>query len=398
MDAVFKILVVDPDDASKSGFKTILQKIPGIKLTFETKELNKVYTAVQKDQPHIILLNLQPNVEEALKFSEKISNNFPDTKIFATARNARSDLIIRAMRAGAREFIMQPINKEELISSVKSEIRIKRYTQKARPAHGIVYSFMGVKGGVGSTTTAANTAVMLARKAKKDVILVDLNLQLGNAALYFDIKSKYSILDVIKNMEDLDLALFKESLPKHESGVRLLSPPLRIEEAEMIKAGHIEDILALLRNIFDSIVVDTHNQFDDITLKVLDESDQVLLLSYLDVPTIFNTQKCLDLFTKLGYSQDKVLLVLNRYFLSTDIDANAMEELIHYPVFHRLPLYDHKNCMDAVNRGIPFTLMSPNCKYSSRIEQLIAKLKVDLSEDRNNGKTQNKRFLQKLLG
>lgn len=396
MDTVFKILVVDLDNASQSGFKSILQNIPGVKLIFESKELNRVYAAVQKDSPHIILLNLQPKVEDALKLSEKISINFPQVKIFATARNARSDLIIRAMRAGAREFIMQPINKEELVTAVKSEIRIKRYTQKAPQAHGVVYAFHGVKGGIGSTTTAANTAIALAQKTEKDVILIDLNLQMGNAALYFDIKSKYSILDVIKNLDDLDLALLKESLPKHDSGVRLLSPPLRIEEAEMITPCYIEDILALLRNIFDYILIDTHNYFDDITLKVLDESDKVLLISYLDVPTIFNTQKCLDLFTKLGYNKDKLLLLLNRYFLSTEIDSNAMEELIHYPIFYRLPLYESKNTIEAVNRGIPFYLLSPNSKYSQRIEQMISKLRIDLSQDKN--KVHGKRFLQKILG
>jgi pilus assembly protein CpaE len=153
-----------------------------------------------------------------------------------------------------------------------------------------------------------------------------------------------------------------------------MSGPPKIEEAEAITAKHIEDIIAFFKTLYDYIIIDTNHVFDDVTLKALDESDTIFLVSRLDVPTIYNTRRCLDVFQRIGYDKDKVKLILNRYSTSSDVDMAAMEKLIENPVFWRLPEGPTKTIDNSINKGVPIAEMVPNSKLSQSYMKMVGSI------------------------
>ena len=165
-----------------------------------------------------------------LGLAEKIIRSAPRTTLFVTSSDKNPDIIIKAMRSGAKEFMRQPYDRDEMTGAFR-KFRMSDPGSGDGVSHGRIVSVFGMKGGVGATTIAINLAVNLAGHTKRKVVLVDLNLQLGNAALFLNIKPKYSIVDIAGGIEEIDPVTVKGILPRHESGMYLLSGPPRPEQA-----------------------------------------------------------------------------------------------------------------------------------------------------------------------
>jgi pilus assembly protein CpaE len=398
MEEQTHIVIIDLDESSCKVMQAILQEIPEIEVKSETTDFTKGLDLIKQVKPSIVILNLFPAEEPVFNLAQRITRYFPDISLFITSKQTDSILVIRAMRAGACEFICQPVVKDELVSAVVTVVKAKKQSLQEKGKEGKVMTFFGVGGGVGTSTIVTNAATTLAKLTQKEVIVIDLNLHFGSAALMLNLRTKYSILDVAKNIENIDIAILKQMLPKNSSGVSLLSAPHMIEDAESISASQIEHVLVFLRKIYDYILIDTNHVFDDVTLKALDECDQIFTISYFDVPTIYNTKRCLDLFQKIGYNKEKVLLVINRYSTEDDIDAPAMEKLIDYPIFWRIPEHDPKSVLNSINKGIPMAQMMPNSKLSLNFVDMIRNLNGEiLPEDIETETTKKIPFIKKIL-
>jgi pilus assembly protein CpaE len=368
------VVIIDLDKKSSKSMENMLKKVSTVETKSENHDLSKGLELVKKSQPDLVILNLYPSEELTLGLARKIGQRCPEAILIVTSEKTDSELVISSMRAGAREFISQPLVEEEFILAVNRVIKTKRQAQAEKGKEGKVMTLFGVKGGVGTTTIISNIATVLAMKGNIEVIVLDLNFQFGNASVFLDIKTKYSILEIATNIDNIDIPLLKSKLPKNSAGVTLMSGPPKIEEAEAITAKHIEDLIDFFRTIFDYIIIDTNHVFDDVTLKALDESDTILLVSRLDVPTIYNTRRCLDVFQCIGYEKDKVKLILNRYTTSSDVDMTAMEKLIENPIFWRLPESQSKTIDNSINMGVPIVEMVPNSKLSQSYIKMVGSI------------------------
>jgi len=371
MKQSFQIALIDLNEPSRVSLEGALNEIDGVSVHTETKDLGKTLSLVRHVKPSIVILNLYPEAERALNIAKKVMQNFPDLVLFVTAGEATSEIILQSMRAGAREFLTQPIRKDEIISAVDKIINTGKENPASKLSESKVISTFGTKGGVGTTMIATNVAASLSAHTKKEVVIVDLNLQFGTAALLLNIKPKYTILDVVQYLDQIDVSLLKKMLPKGSSGVSFLANPFRIEDVESITPGHIERILLLLRTLFDYIIVDTHSMLDDITIRALDESDHVLMISTSDVPSIFHAKRCLELFQRMDYDREKLLLVVNRYNGLEDMNPAAIEKLLDYPIFWRLPNHDYQGILTSVNKGIPISQMLPGARLSQSLHKMI---------------------------
>ncbi|MBN1892891.1 AAA family ATPase, partial [bacterium] len=250
----------------------------------------------------------------------------------------------------------------------------------------------------GTTTVAANVSAALARHAGVNVAILDLNFQFGDIALQMNVKNRYSILDMIGRIDQVDARVLKDTLLRNAQNITLLSGPSRIEDAEHIDCGHLDQILSLFRHVFEFILIDTNHVLNDITIKALDESDHVLVVAAPDVPTICNTTRCLDLFKKMGYDREKVLLVLNRFNRLGEIDNSAMEKLLEYPVFWRLPNHEDAGMAACLNKGIPILRMAPRSKLSESFIRMSEHLNgTTAPPDKKRKKQKRQRFLKKLI-
>ncbi len=391
------VVIIDADEHSRRFIKELLKKIQRVKVAAEATNLARAYEVVKKNKPTIVILDLFPEEDGALKLAEKITQNFPKITLFVTSSEIKPELIIKAMRAGAREFLPKPLNKDELLTAVKNLIRweSRRFTEE--DSHGKMITVFGMKGGVGTTTIATNLAVNLASHTSKSVILVDLNLQLGTAALFLNIQSKYSIVDVINNIEDIDPKLLTDVLPKHASGVCLLARPSRLEEAESLIGSHFDQITALLGSIFDYIIIDANEGLNDFSVRALDESDSILTVSTAELPSIYNTRRCLDIFKRMGYGKDKLLLVINRYDSNKGVTSEEIEKSLKYPVFWTIPNQDYATVIKSINEGIPISTMTPRSKVSQNFKKLAEHFNGSVFMEQENTKRKRKSSLIKKI-
>ena len=283
------------------------------------------------------------------------------------------ELILRAMRAGAREFVLES-DHEELRMAVRSQAKSAEHSDGL----GTVITCFGAKGGVGSTTIATNLSGAMAKKGMR-VCLVDLNLHLGDVHSFMDVTGGYSISDVVSNMIRLDRDLLDSSMTKHSSGVHVLAQSGKMEEADQVKATDIVGLIQFLRKNYDKVMIDGVRGFDEISLAALDASQFLLMVMTQDVPAVRNGQRCLDLFTRLGYDETKIKLVLNRFQKSSKITPEVIAETLKLQVAHTIS-NDFVSVIDAINRGMLLSDVAPRARLTQDIDELVPLLSGERKE------------------
>lgn len=380
MKNVISLVLIDPDPSARNALKVALGEMEEVTIVGEESDLSRGLALLKKSDADVVVLSLAPQEEPALKCAEKISTDLPECSLFVTAPQAKPDLIIRAMRAGAREFWIQPFREQDLRGGLQSARRLKKQTHQPS-SRGKLVALFGVKGGVGTTTLATNLAVTTVHRSKKDVLLVDWNFQLGQAALFLNLQPQYTMIDIIQHLHEIDPALLKGALAKADCGVHFLNGSTRIEEAEAIKAPHVEPMVSLLRSMFDYIFVDTPPLFDELNLKLLDEADVILMLSTFDVPAVYNAKRCIELFQRLGYGADKVHLIMNRYVAHEALDPDAVERTIGQPIFWRIPNQEYSTLIRSINEGIPLSQSIPKSRLTQSLSDLLDRFNGTMNID-----------------
>ncbi|ACL66343.1 Flp pilus assembly protein ATPase CpaE-like protein [Anaeromyxobacter dehalogenans 2CP-1] len=254
-----------------------------------------------------------------------------------------ADLILRAMREGAKEFVLAG-DDETLKQVLRTQARPSRTA-----GVGTVYAVFPAKGGVGATTVATNLAGALQASGER-TCLVDLNLNMGDVLAFLDLAGGYSIADVIGNMGRLDRGLLDATLLRHASGVQVLAQSHRIEDSDRVDAESVAQLLQFLRLHFGAIVLDGLRSFDDVSVAAVDASDRIVLLVEQEVPAVRDARRCVALFKRLG-SEAKLKLVVNRYGKANDIGVDVIAETVGLPVAATIA-NDYPAVIRAVNKGV----------------------------------------------
>jgi pilus assembly protein CpaE len=287
--------------------------------------------------------------------------------VIVVSESKDPELILRSMRAGAREFVLES-DHEELRLAVRTHAKVTFGAGEL----GQVITIFGAKGGVGATAIATNLAGAMQRRSLR-VCLVDLDLYLGDVLAFLDIPGSYSITDVLANMSRLDRDLLATSVTKHRSGVSVLAQSSKVEEAEQIKGPDVTALLEFLRRNYDFVIVDGVRGFDELSLAALDGSQHVFMTLTQDVPAVRNGQRCLELFGRLQYDQGRIKLLLNRYAKASKITVEVVGETLGQPLTHTIS-NDFLLLIDAINRGVLLTEVAPRARITQDIEGLIPHL------------------------
>jgi len=316
----------------------------------------------------IVLVDLGgQDLESSLHLLEDVGVSEPAAALVALGTNKDAGLILRAMRAGAREFAV-PEAAGELAAIVSALAGQK----KAREPRGTIVSIFPAKGGTGATTIATNLAGALVEENRR-VILVDVDAQFGDVLVFLDMASTYSIAEVVKNLHRLDRDLLLSSLTRHASGVSVLAQADSLGDVPAIEALQITVVLQFLARHFDFVICDGIRGFDDLSVAVLDASDKIELLLTQDVPSLKNAKHLLEVFDRLGYDPKKIDLVVNRFHKDASIDLHAVAENLGAEPRATLA-NDYASAMDAMNRGVLLGQVAPRSKLTADIARLAALL------------------------
>ncbi|HSB20846.1 MAG TPA: P-loop NTPase [Anaeromyxobacteraceae bacterium] len=255
-------------------------------------------------RPSAVLVSLEPDAAAAFAFVSRLTADGIKAVVVGPRKDA--DLILRAMRAGASEFVVAAEPDHVL------EVTRAMLLPAGGAELGTVTTVFAPKGGVGATTLAVNLAGALERRGEPTCLL-DLDLEMGDVLTFLDLSSSYGIADVVANLHRLDRDLLESSLPRHRAGFHVLAQSNKIEDAEAVDAPALGRLLDFLRRHFRHVVVDGVRGFGDLPLAALDASHRVLLVVTQEIPAVRNARRCVELFRRLGYGSDRVRLVVNRH-------------------------------------------------------------------------------------
>jgi pilus assembly protein CpaE len=389
------VLIIDSDERSRTSIKSHLAGLPIAAVVGEAPDIQAGLKLVKQLKPDLVIMQLYP-VDEALAATEKIKTEHPHVTVYLSGSDPGADVILKAMRAGASEFLSRPVSGADLSTAMKKmSARIHQDSAAARQAGEIVTVFSN-KGGVGTTTIATNLAVSLARETEEQVVIADLDLQLGDVTMFLNMKPRYTIVDVVSRGPGLDPGSVHSSLAKHDSGIYVLGEPARPEDADTISPDQVGQVLSHLRQMFKYVVVDATHSFEDRTIEVLDVSDIILLVVLLDLPNIRNVQRCLDIFNRLpGYSENKVRLVVNRYMPDLQIGIPQVERTLKSEVYWKIP-NDYGSVINSINSGTPLVSVDGVSPVSASIRDLARDIAGLAAVEPERDRKRKKRF--KLFG
>ncbi|MFH1245195.1 MAG: response regulator [Candidatus Omnitrophota bacterium] len=350
---MLKVIIVSESDELCALVKGKLESLPDYQFKIEISRPAAAYELARENKPNIIILDLAKGGESWLAMAETLLAQDPQMVLLVAGNEQNQQLALKAMRSGARDFLCPPYTSEELSAAISKAVqRAGLGPEKSANGRKVIVVFSN-KGGTGVTTIACNIAVGLAQPEDSSAALVDLVLQHGDVSSFLNITPPYTIIDIVNNLHRADANFLKNSLTKHSSGVYLLTEPCKPEDADNITNAHISQLISKLRWTFDYVVIDGGHQFDSRTISALDLADVIYVVLLLDLPTIRSTFRCLEVLRRLGYSQEKVKLILNRFDPNKDvISLREVEDTLGYPIYWKLP-NDFNSVITSINQGQP---------------------------------------------
>lgn len=367
-----QIVILDKNDNSAKITKSyLLEAGYDDLLIFENFEAGFEYI---KKQPEIVLVDITNLSEDELKKVQEIKNY--TQKFIITSYDFSTDNIVKALRMGAKDFLPKPILRDDLIRAVKL---VENYRQNEKLSE--IISVYSNKGGIGKTTIAVNLASELANVTGEKVALVDLNLQLGDVSTFLNIKPAFDVGYVIRKLVSKNDIPIEKMLEQYkDTGLYILSDPSYIEQSESITPQLIEKLFAKLRQVFQYIIVDLSSNIDPNTLKILDLSDKIMFTTIVNIPSIRNAQRCLNLFKSRNYPKNKVKLVINRYMENDEITASDIENTLSEKIYRKIP-NNYFTIMEAINRGVTVWEVNPNSNIGSCFREFASDLADDIAEE-----------------
>jgi pilus assembly protein CpaE len=257
----------------------------------------------------VIIIDLDSDPEYALELVESIGATGGATVMVYSAKTD-PDLLMRCMRAGAREYLTYPFDRNIVAEALVRAAARRPLNKSTKKMAGRLLTFIGAKGGSGATTLACNFAVALAQEPNQKTLLVDLDLPLGDAALNLGIVAEYSTINALQAAGRLDGAFLHQLLVKHSSGVWVLAAPGKFLQFEA-KDEDIDKLLAVARQEFDNVVVDWGSQLSFEGSSILKESTSIYLVTQAGIPELRNSNRLITQFFTGG--GPRLEIVINRY-------------------------------------------------------------------------------------
>jgi pilus assembly protein CpaE len=379
--------VAATDQELRSNLLNILESDHDLDVIGDVDKAVELMELIQASNPEVLILDENLTDAQSLDLAADINLKYPLTQVILLVEQEELKLIKKAMQSGVREVITRSAEPAELIGTVKSvadscrrsveNLREKADTRESSASGKVqpqlreskIITVFGNKGGIGKSIIATNLAVAAATRYKDQVALVDLDLQFGDISLMMNINPRKTIAELMQESGDLTADLVGEYFYER-SGVKVLAAPHKPELGELVTSFGAETVLKLCRKMYAYTILDTPTFLDDTTLTALEMSDVVLLLISLDIPTIKNIKKGIDVLDSLKLLP-RTKLILNRSSsLSVGLEAHDVEQVLGMKISATIPS-DFKITVSSVNRGMPFFNMAPKAPISKSIVDLF---------------------------
>lgn len=373
MSNVLRLAIVDPNDASREQVKSLMLGMDLVWLEAECSKYEFFSDVIEQTTPDVAMVVLNNEPEKGLELVEKL-RDISNASILVVSSSTDGTLILQAMRAGAKEFLSQPVSAEELMAALNriSNARVGGGRGKSRGCTSIAVA--GASGGVGSTSLAVNIGCALAADPSNSVALIDLDMAVGDADVFLDAIPDYTMVDVAENVSRLDFSLLKKSMTKHSSGLYLLPRPVSLQDVPLVTPDAFGRVVGLLKATFSHLIFDLSKSYSEVDMVAMRESKHVMLVTQLDLPCLRNVVRLMMSFDEIDGMKEKVKVVINRLGLDSEhIGLKKAQETINSEIFAKIP-NDYRSMAEARNNGVPLIVQAPKAPITQSVVNLASAL------------------------
>lgn len=356
-------VVVEPDHETATG---LLRSLPPGAQSVPNADRMRAWISQHPDE-YVVVLGPTVPLPEALSACEGLRTTRPAASVVLVRPELSTELFAQAVAAGAREVVPtgSPDAVEGAVDRAYKLYTALRGAAATGPNEGKVITIWSPKGGVGKTTMAVNIGLALTEKGARRVCLVDLDLAFGDVAITMQLFPTHSIEHAIGSEDAIDTELVDGLLTRHHDSMMVLAAPSHPDVRDRISATLVSQVIRTLRQTFDFVVIDTAPAFDEQTLIALDETDDIVIVATLDVPTLKNVKVALETLDMLNIAPDHRHLLLNRADDEVGISADRVEGILGMRPEARVATA--MEVAAATNAGTPIVVRNPHHPTSASI-------------------------------
>lgn len=378
-----KVLAVSEDRRNLDDIRKLSADVDLVtELICHEGSLTGLTTLPVKGEVDVLILDCRHGVSP-LADLERLLGFYPGLRPILVVDQESPELLLRALRLGVREVLKAPLVLEEVLAAFQ---RILQKNISGMRGEGRVLAFMSCKGGSGASFLATNLGYVLAERTGKRVLLIDLNLQFGDAVLYVsDRRPAISLIDIVRDIQRIDMSLLKSAMIDVLPNFGIISAPEDPTQAMEIRPSHIESLVRFARANFDYVLLDVGRSLDTCSIQALDLADHVYPVLQLTLPFLRDAKRLFDVYRSLDYGTEKVRPILNRVERSPgDLTEADADKLLAYKIFTTVPNH-YKSVTASVNQGIPIQKLDKSSPVARSLQSLADEIS-GVSQQKNDGK------------
>ena len=363
---MIQAIVTDGNIQSKDFITNSLNALENVEVIGSFEKLpdnNELYS-----KTNLIVFDINSNNSfDVINKIKELKANFKNINFIASSFEINPKIVNEVLALGVIDFHLKPIIPTVLETSIKKMEQIEPKTAKT-------ICLFSNKGGIGKTSILTNLAWEIYQKTNEKVCILDFSFNAQDASTYLNTKQNATIEEILSNIEELDENILLNQLGKYkDSKIYLLEAQEDLISQYKITTQQISKIINALKNIFDYILIDTSSAINENNAIIFDNSDLILLISSTNTTSIKNSQKCYELFDKIGYSSDKIKLIINRYLENQEISLKDIENSIGKEVFDTIP-NNYLTLIDAINLGQAVGDINPQSNIAKAYARITDKI------------------------
>jgi pilus assembly protein CpaE len=356
----FTLMIASPDDQLRELVRDAVAATPSARVLTEFVDVSanlyiRVLQELDRFPEAALVLDISSDPVNGLKALEKLRLAVPELYILATDYSEDGESILMTIRAGATDYLTLPLKRSDLRDALLRLDRAPRRAASGASQLGKIYTFLGAKGGVGTTSLAVNFATIQAQR-KKQTVLLDLDWAANDVAMMLGSTPQYTLAEVGDNLDRMDQTLFEGFVSRDPAGFFYVGPPDSLEANRgAFTDSMLREFATFLVEKYECIVIDAgRNINDDLALAALQVSTSVFLVSTQEFPAVRSAQRYLGYLMRLGFTQDQIKVLINKYQKKPAAQYATLDQVkqtLNQPVFYGIP--DSPAMLASINKARP---------------------------------------------